>query len=45
LVYILVLVLVFHLCPSSVRVISTFYFFYYVLCSRFFLHTLILYFS
>ena len=46
LVYIVVLVLVFCLCPSSVRVAATFlvlfYFLYYILCSRVFPNELIL---
>ena len=43
-----VLVLVYHLCPFSVRVVATFpgtvLFLYYVLCSHFFPNTLILFF-
>ena len=45
-VYIIVLVLVVYLCPSSVRVLATFrgivYFLFYVLCSRLFPNTRIL---
>jgi hypothetical protein len=47
-VYIVVLVLIIYLCPSSVRVVATFlgivYFLYYVMCARLFPNTLILFF-